>query len=129
MTLNNPARKFLHINLATIRKQKTCILNCHKFMSSEISSGTGHEKEVIQELLEEGFDSVYAWGDSPGSIHPEHEHPFMSTHVILEGQITVFTDGEERIYRAEDRFDIPARKMHWAKIGPRGCKYVIGEKY
>jgi len=87
------------------------------------------EKEVTQELLEEGFDSVYAWGDAPGSIHPEHEHPFLSAHIILEGQITIFIDGKEKVYKEGERFDIPARVMHRAKVGPRGCKYVIGEKY
>jgi len=87
------------------------------------------EKEIIQDLLEEGFDSVYAWIDAPGSIHMDHEHPFMSAHVILKGQMTVFVGDKETVYREGERFDIPARTRHRAKVGPRGCEYVIGEKY
>ncbi len=87
------------------------------------------EKETIQELLEKGFDSVYAWYDGPGGVHPDHEHPFMSTHVVLEGQMTVFVDSREIVYKEGDSFDIPAKKIHRAKIGPLGCKYVIAEKY
>ncbi len=87
------------------------------------------EKETIQELLEGGFDSVYSWTDGPGGIHTNHEHPFSSMHIVLEGQITIFADNKEAVYREGGRFNVPAGKIHSAKAGPLGCKYVVGEKY
>ena len=38
------------------------------------------------------------------------------------------SEGTTRTFRAVERFDVPANTVHSAKIGPAGCRYMIGEK-
>ena len=33
-----------------------------------------------------------------------------------------------RTYRAGERCDVPAQAVHSARMGPQGCRYLIGEK-
>jgi hypothetical protein len=37
-------------------------------------------------------------------------------------------DGAVKTYRVGERCDIPAGAVHSAKMGPQGCRYLIGEK-
>jgi quercetin dioxygenase-like cupin family protein len=46
----------------------------------------------------------------------------------LSGEMTVTMSGQSRKYRAGDRFDVPAGAVHSARMGPKGCRYVIGER-
>jgi quercetin dioxygenase-like cupin family protein len=46
----------------------------------------------------------------------------------LEGELTLITGGETRTYGAGERCDVPAGAIHSARMGPRGCRYLIGEK-
>jgi hypothetical protein len=36
--------------------------------------------------------------------------------------------GETHTYGVGERCDVPGGAVHCAKMGPRGCKYLIGEK-
>ena len=51
-----------------------------------------------------------------------------SAHVILEGELSLTMRGNARTYREGDRVDVPGGTVHSAKIGPAGCRYLIGEK-
>ncbi len=42
--------------------------------------------------------------------------------------MTLSTAGETRTYRAGERCDVPAGAAHSARMGPRGCRYLVGEK-
>jgi mannose-6-phosphate isomerase-like protein (cupin superfamily) len=85
------------------------------------------EQQLTKQLLEEGFDDVYVWEDGPNVYYPEHRHPGVSAHIILEGEMTVSLDGQERTYKPGERFDVPAKTIHTARMGPEGCKYLVGE--
>jgi hypothetical protein len=37
-------------------------------------------------------------------------------------------NGESRTYRLGERCDVPAGAVHSARMGPQGCRYLIGEK-
>ncbi|MGH9406936.1 MAG: cupin domain-containing protein [Terriglobia bacterium] len=80
-----------------------------------------------QKLRNEGF-SIYVWQDGPNAFYPDHTHPGATAHVVLEGEMTVATDGATRSYSPGDRFDVPAGAVHSARMGPSGCRYLIGEK-
>jgi quercetin dioxygenase-like cupin family protein len=85
------------------------------------------EAEAIRALAEEGFTTVYVWQDKPGAVYADHTHSTSSTHLVLEGEMTL-TQGEvARTYRAGERCDVPAGAVHSARMGPKGCKYVTGE--
>ena len=82
-----------------------------------------------QQLREEGFRHVYLWQDGPHASYPDHRHPVDTAHIILEGEMTLTCGGSTNTYAAGQRPpDVPAGAMHSARMGPRGCRYVIGEK-
>ena len=79
-------------------------------------------------LREEGFRRIYTWEDGPDVHYPDHTHPVLTAHIVLAGEMTVTTEGQSRVFRAGDRFDVPAYSIHSATMGPAGCRYLIGEK-
>jgi len=86
------------------------------------------EEDCRNQLRAEGFTHIYTWQDRPGAFYPDHSHPTLSAHVILDGEMTLTQNGETRTFRAGDRVDVPAGAVHSAKMGPSGCCYLIGEK-
>jgi quercetin dioxygenase-like cupin family protein len=81
-----------------------------------------------KKLGAEGFTHIYLWEDGPGVYYPDHTHANETAHIVLEGEMTVTSEGRTQTYKAGDRFDVPANAIHSAKMGPRGCRYLIGGK-
>lgn len=86
------------------------------------------EQELREILRREGFRHIYVWQDGPGAYYPEHTHPVETAHYILDGELTLLMHGQSRTYRAGERVDVPAGAVHAARMGPRGCRYLIGER-
>jgi quercetin dioxygenase-like cupin family protein len=86
------------------------------------------EQEVIESLTKEGFTDVYTWEDQAGTKYPEHTHEKLTAHVILTGEMILIDKNGEKTLKAGERFDIPQGTVHKAKMGPEGCRYVIGER-
>jgi quercetin dioxygenase-like cupin family protein len=86
------------------------------------------EKQFAEQLRREGFAHTYVWQDPPGAHYAEHTHPVETAHVILDGEMTLTIHGESRTFRAGERCDVPAGAVHAAKMGPKGCRYLIGER-
>ena len=86
------------------------------------------EFEYADQLRREGFWHIYVWQDGPNAHYPDHIHPTLSAHIILEGEMTLTMNGEARTFRAGERCDVPAGTFHAAQIGRKGCRYRIGEK-
>ncbi len=84
--------------------------------------------DEIEKLREEGFTSTYVWEDGPNAFYPDHTHPSMTAHIILRGEMTVICEGKPQTVKEGDRFDVPAHAIHSARMGPQGCRYLIGEK-
>ncbi|MGH9378034.1 MAG: cupin domain-containing protein [Terriglobia bacterium] len=85
-------------------------------------------KEWERKLREEGFSVTYAWEDGPNEFYPDHTHSTVTAHVILEGGMTLTSQGKTQSYQPSDRFHVPAGAVHSARMGPAGCRYLIGEK-
>lgn len=86
------------------------------------------EKEFEEELRREGFSGIFIHRDSPNALYPNHTHSGITAHIVLEGEITVTSEGQTITYKAGDRFDVPSGEVHSATIGSKGCRYMIGEK-
>ena len=85
--------------------------------------------ELKRQLNEEGFGYTYVWEDSPDAFYSDHAHPVDTAHIILDGEMTLSCGGLTKTYKAGERPpDVPAGAMHSARMGPRGCKYLIGER-
>jgi quercetin dioxygenase-like cupin family protein len=84
--------------------------------------------QLEKQLHSEGFRHIYIWEDGPDRRYADHTHPVETAHIILEGEMTLTMDGRSTRYRAGERCDVPAGTVHAARMGPAGCRYLIGEK-
>lgn len=87
---------------------------------------TAQEYEDL--LRREGFSRIYVWQDGPNAHYPDHTHATLSAHIILDGEMSLTMNGEARTYGAGERCDVAAGTVHSAKMGTKGCRYIIGEK-
>lgn len=81
-----------------------------------------------KQLHAEGFRRTFVWRDAPGAFYPDHTHPTETAHIILDGEMTLSTGGKTQTFKAGERCDVPASAVHSARMGPRGCRYLVGEK-
>jgi quercetin dioxygenase-like cupin family protein len=86
------------------------------------------EKDWEKKLQEEGFRHIYVWRDAPNAFYPDHTHAEATAHIILDGEMSVSSQGKTQTYKPGDRFDVPAHTIHSATMGPKGCRYLIGDK-
>ncbi len=86
------------------------------------------ERQLAQSLEQEGFGHTYVWQDAPNASYPDHTHTTETAHIILSGEMTLTMDGKSHTYRAGERADVPAGAVHSARMGPTGCRYLIGER-
>jgi mannose-6-phosphate isomerase-like protein (cupin superfamily) len=86
------------------------------------------DREPRKRLESEGFSHIYVWQDGPHAHYPDHTHPDLTAHIILDGEMTLTMGGESKTYREGDRCDVPPGAVHSARMGARGCRYLIGEK-
>ncbi len=81
-----------------------------------------------RQLHREGFQHTYVWQDGPNAFYSDHTHPVETAHIILDGEMTLTQGAASQTYRAGERCDVPGGAVHSAKMGPRGCCYLVGEK-
>ena len=86
------------------------------------------ERQLEKALREEGFSNVYVWRDGPNAAYPDYTHATETAHIILDGEMTLASRGISHTYKSGERCDVPANEVHSAKMGPRGCRYLIGER-
>jgi quercetin dioxygenase-like cupin family protein len=90
---------------------------------------TGDSRALEHQLRQEGFSHVYVWQDSAHAFYADHTHPVDTAHIILDGEMTLTCGGSTTTYKTGERPpDIPAGAVHSARMGPSGCRYLIGEK-
>ena len=86
------------------------------------------ERELMAQLNREGFAHTYVWEDGAHAHYPEHTPRTETAHIILSGEMTLTMAGETKTYRSGERCDVPAGAVHAAKMGPGGCRYLVGER-
>ncbi|KAE9983340.1 hypothetical protein EG327_005501 [Venturia inaequalis] len=78
-----------------------------------------------------GFGTVFTWTDAPNSHYRPHTHAGLTTHLILDGQLTITYPKDENptkeTFGPGARLDVDAGRAHEVWMGPEGCTYVIGE--
>ncbi len=84
--------------------------------------------ELESRLRAEGFTRTFVWRDAPHAFYPDHTHTGETAHIILEGEMVLTQAGSTRTYHAGDRVDVPAGAVHCARMGPGGCRYIVGER-
>ena len=86
------------------------------------------EEDIIKSLEEEGFDRVYLWEDDSDNYYEAHKHDFLKRIVILEGQMNIKINKEERILKEGNTVIINREEVHEVTFGNGGCRYIIAEK-
>jgi len=86
------------------------------------------EKQLARTLEQEGFGNIYVWQDGPNASYPDHTHAAETAHIILSGEMTITMGGQSATYGAGERCDVWAGAVHSARMGPTGCRYLIGER-
>ncbi len=89
---------------------------------------TADSKSLERQLHSEGFLHTYVWEDGPNAHYPDHTHANETAHIILDGEMTLTYSGATHTYATGERCDVPAGIVHSARMGPHGCRYVIGER-
>ncbi len=87
-----------------------------------------NEEALRNQLRSEGFSRTFVLRDQPNAFYPDHTHATETAHIILEGEMALTVGGQSRTYRAGERCDIPTGTVHSARMGPSGCRYLIGER-
>ncbi|KAI1823668.1 hypothetical protein F4861DRAFT_309192 [Xylaria intraflava] len=92
---------------------------------------TKSSRDSEEEVRSWGFTTVFTWTDPPDTYYSPHSHKGLTTHLIVDGQLTISypndTNPAKTTYSVGDRIDVDARRVHEVWIGPRGCTMVIGE--
>ena len=86
------------------------------------------DKNLADQLHQEGFAHTFVWQDGAHAFYPDHTHDTETAHVVLSGEMTLTMNGQSQTHRAGERCDVPAGAVHSARMGPKGCRYLIGER-
>ncbi len=81
------------------------------------------------QLRGEGFKCIYTWEESSLVHYPDHTHDALSAHIILGREMAVIVEGKAHACKVGERFDVNPNTVHSAPIGPKGRRYLIGEKW
>ncbi|KAF2634694.1 hypothetical protein P280DRAFT_463190 [Massarina eburnea CBS 473.64] len=88
-------------------------------------------KDAEKEVRSWGFGHVFAWSDGPNAYYPPHRHSRLTTHLILNGQLTITypndKEPKKETFGPGARIDVDAKRLHEVWMGDEGCTYVIGE--
>src|ERR1700730_3445960 len=80
-------------------------------------------------LREEGYLEVADRRMEPNKTNPEHSHEFEARLLVLEGEITITCEGEERTYSAGDTFAMSAARPHTGQGGAEDVRDLSGRHY
>ncbi len=81
------------------------------------------------ELRTQSYAEVVDRHMDANAVNPEHAHEFDARLLILEGVMTITSEGRERTYRVGDTFSMVAGHRHAERAGPDGARYLAGRRY
>ena len=80
-------------------------------------------------LREQGYGEVVDRRMQPGQVNGTHAHEFDARLLVLEGALTIASEGGERTYLAGEVFEMPVGRRHSEIAGPDGARYIAGRRY
>ncbi|MFM9886619.1 MAG: cupin domain-containing protein [Burkholderiales bacterium] len=79
-------------------------------------------------LAQDGYTEIDTRAIEPNLYNPAHSHPFHVRAQLLEGELTLAWDGQQRTFRAGEVFTMAAGCEHTERFGPEGARYIVGRK-
>jgi quercetin dioxygenase-like cupin family protein len=98
-------------------------------MPGEIRRMQMERTNFESELREQGYGEVVDRRMEANAINPEHAHEFDARLLVLDGAMTITTEGNRRTYRAGDTFAMSAGCRHAEECGPEGVRYLAGRRH
>ena len=81
------------------------------------------------QLHQQGYAEMVDRRMDAGFLNPEHAHEFDAYLLVLEGAMTIASEGSERTYHAGDTFTMTAGCRHSERAGADGARYLAGRRY
>ncbi len=83
-------------------------------------------------LINEGYDDIYTWQDSPGTFYDWHTHPNYEIRWVYQGEVIIgIKDNNQQVMELNlkpgDRLEIPPNTLHYAET-KTGVKYICASK-
>ena len=79
------------------------------------------------ELKSEGYDVMT--NTTPGvKVNPEHSHPYDVKAMVVQGALTLTSEGKVRTYKAGESFTMTKGCLHSESYGPEGAVTLFGRK-
>ena len=85
--------------------------------------------EFEKELHAQGYLEIVDRRMPANDTNPEHSHEFDARLLVVEGEMTITSEGEVRTYRAGDTFSMTAGCRHTERSGVEGVRYLAGRRY
>lgn len=85
------------------------------------------ERFTLQ-LREQGFEQVTTVTREANGFFDTHTHPFEARALILNGEITLICQGQQKLYRPGEVFHLALAEPHAERYGPAGVSYLVGRK-
>jgi len=88
------------------------------------------DKEGIENLRKEfkkQYKFVYDWTDKPNTVYDKHCHFGRSVIYIVKGSVEFDVGGEKRNITEGTLLTVPEKHWHEAKVGTKGCVYLVGQ--
>jgi quercetin dioxygenase-like cupin family protein len=88
------------------------------------------DTEVFKsELGELGFTEVLTRSWPANQFVDTHTHNFEVRALVLEGELVLGCDGQNKVLRAGDIFTLQPNRPHTEQYGPHGATYLVGRKH
>lgn len=79
-------------------------------------------------LKRAGYQNVETKQTKPDFATQPHSHPFDVRALVLEGEMTLTSQGESRTYREGEIFEMAAGCEHSERYGPAGARTLVGRR-
>lgn len=81
------------------------------------------------QLLHDGYDDIALRDVTANTFNERHSHEFDVRALMLDGELTLVWDGNERTYRPGEIFVMEAGCQHVERFGPDGARYLVGRRH
>ncbi|CAN5916560.1 hypothetical protein BH11PSE3_BH11PSE3_50400 [soil metagenome] len=87
------------------------------------------DREIFEsELKRDGYE--VATNTTPGvKENPEHSHPYDVRAMVVQGALTLTSDGTSRTYQAGETFSMAKGCLHSESYGAEGAVTLFGRKH
>ena len=75
-----------------------------------------------------GFDEVLLREWAPGQVVPEHRHDFGVSAIVVQGEMWLTCEGQERHLLPGDTFTLYRNEPHAERYGAQGATYWVARR-